>query len=256
LVNLKKKKRDMSGSKVLKGGSAGKGISARKEKKSSNDDPKAAEPEVAAKGTTPVSAEKSDKKKKRKSAEGVSAAAESIPKIQKFGNSDTEIEDEKKTQDFAKSEGSDNESLETGSNQSSKAPIGDEFEIAFDPDLFGLPEDATAADVRAEIAKSKAALANQTEQTQRIAQLEASLMVAAGNPPALTTQQTTIVSDMSNYHVTIDRVNAVGFARLREKCESKLRAKRTLDRNLLISTDAQKLFGQMLSAKRVLEFAQ
>jgi hypothetical protein len=121
--------------------------------------------------------------------------------------------------------------------------------IAFDPDLFGLPEDATAADVRAEIAKGKAALANQTEQMQRIAQLEASLLVAAGNPPAPPAQQTTIVSDMSNFHVTVDRVNAAGFARLREKCERELSAKRTLDRNLLISTDAQKLIGQMLSAK-------
>jgi hypothetical protein len=60
----------MSSSKGLKGGSAGITDSACKGKKSANDDLKAAEPEVSAKSTTPVSAEKaekSEKKKKRKS---------------------------------------------------------------------------------------------------------------------------------------------------------------------------------------------
>jgi hypothetical protein len=85
LVNLEKNKRDMSGSKDLKGGSAGKPDSARKGNKSAKDDPKATAPKVAAKVTNPVSTEKSDKKKKRKSAEkGVSAAAVSISKIQKL----------------------------------------------------------------------------------------------------------------------------------------------------------------------------
>jgi hypothetical protein len=192
----------------------------------------------------------------------VSAAAVSISKIQRLETSEQETEDETKTEDLAKSaegSGNDNESLETASNQSSQGPLKDGLENEFDKEMLGMPADASAADIKAAIAKGTAALAKQSEQAQRIEQLEASLLVASGQPPAPAPagqQLTTIVSDMSNFHVTMDRVNAAGFARLREKCESELRAKRALDRNLLISTDAQKLIGQMLGAKRVPEFAQ
>jgi hypothetical protein len=66
----------------------------------------------------------------------------------------------------------------------------------------------------------------------------------------------TIVIDMNSFHITYERVIAEVFKRLREKVESKARNERTSDRNKLISTDAQKLIGQMLATRRVLLFAQ
>jgi hypothetical protein len=78
----------------------------------------------------------------------------------------------------------------------------------------------------------------------------------ASNQPTASVTPLTTVSDMNAFHITCERVNADGFRRLREKCEGEARSNRKLDRNLLISADAQKLIGQMLAAKNVVGFAQ
>ncbi|KAJ1389472.1 hypothetical protein B484DRAFT_409309 [Ochromonadaceae sp. CCMP2298] len=55
---------------------------------------------------------------------------------------------------------------------------------------------------------------------------------------------------MNAYHITSEKINVVGFTKLREKCEAEQRNGRTIDRNLLINADAQKLIGQLLGAKK------
>jgi hypothetical protein len=60
---------------------------------------------------------------------------------------------------------------------------------------------------------------------------------------------------MSNYHITTQRVNAEGFKKLRDKIENEERNHRTVDRNKMITSDAQKLIGQILAGRKVADFA-
>jgi hypothetical protein len=112
---------------------------------------------------------------------------------------------------------------------------------------FGLPVHATKSDLDELLQRGR-------EYDSLQMQLCISQTANKSNPSSQQTVQ--IVSDMSSYHITNERVNAEGFRKLREKCESETRANRECDRNLLISADAQKLIGQMLAAKKVTGFAQ
>jgi hypothetical protein len=171
---------------------------------------------------TPNKAGSDKKKKKRKQSEGeASAAAVKIPKLQKFDNSDTEKPGSKKSQDSKESGEDSDDSRASGASKIDRsgnegpkdpaAPAEDEFEIAFDPALFGLPESATTDNVRASIENGKLALSNQKEQADRIALLEQRLLERATTMSS--TAPVTIMSDLNQFHITTERITAEGSAR-------------------------------------------
>jgi hypothetical protein len=205
------------------------------------------------------------KRKRREKAEGeASAAAAEIPRIQKFDDSDTKKGGRKKSQDSKEESGedSDNDSkasersrIDRSGNEKPKgpgAPESEQFELAFDPDWLGLPEDATEADVRTSIENGKLALQAQKGQEDRIALLEQRLLDRA--TAQLAAVPVTIMSDLNQFHITTERITAEGFKKLREKTEALEASGSTLDRNKLISTDASKLIGQLLAAMEIPDF--
>ncbi|KAJ1390828.1 hypothetical protein B484DRAFT_473543, partial [Ochromonadaceae sp. CCMP2298] len=218
-----------------------------KDKKTKKTDKNRHEPEpdddanrLSSKYTTPVvSAEKSGgKKRKGESVELAIRKKPANPFLPKSGDSDDpDISGER-------SEGQDNDSSEE-SNSGKKKDDG-----YADPDFngrdYGLPVHATRSDLDELLKQGRGydALAEQLR-----------LLQAENQSKSSTSNQTVIVSDMNTYHITSERINAVGFTKLREKCEAEKRNGRTIYRNLLITADAQKLIGQMLGAKKVPDFA-
>ncbi|KAJ1385668.1 hypothetical protein B484DRAFT_13492, partial [Ochromonadaceae sp. CCMP2298] len=187
-------------------------------------------------GTPVVSAEKSGGKKRK-------------------AKSDVEHAIRKKPANpfLAESEGPDISGKKPESQEhesSDESDSGDRDDGHADPDFngqdYGLPVHATRADLNELLKQGRGydALAEQLRQLQ-----------AANQSKSSNSNQTVIVSDMNSYHITSERINAVGFTKLREKCEAEKRNGRTIDRNLLITADAQKLIGQMLGAKKVPDFA-
>jgi hypothetical protein len=217
------------------------------------------EPAATSTPITPGENESSKKRKRREKAEGeASAAAAEIPRIQKFDDSDTEKGGRKKSQDSKEEsgEGSDNDSkasersrIDRSGNEKPKAPGAAEeehFELAFDAGWLGLPDDATEAEVRISIENGKLALQAKQGQDDRIALLEQRLLDRATAAPAAL--PVTIMSDMNQFHITTERITAEGFKKLREKTEALAASGSSLDRMKLISTDAQKLIGQLLTS--------
>ncbi|KAJ1399363.1 hypothetical protein B484DRAFT_471535 [Ochromonadaceae sp. CCMP2298] len=136
---------------------------------------------------------------------------------------------------------------ESVANPSDKPKIADaENNTDFDGTVFGLSRHATKGDLQDLLVCGGPQYDNLVEQ----------LRLSQNANQTAQNQKNFIVSDMSNYHITNERVNADGFRKLREKCESERRAQRDCDRKLLISLDAQKLIDQMLAARKVTGFAQ
>ncbi|KAJ1395386.1 hypothetical protein B484DRAFT_472562 [Ochromonadaceae sp. CCMP2298] len=207
--------------------------------------------EAPASGTPVVSAEKL---KKRKSEGEASAAASATPTILKFDTSNIGISASPKSEDSKSQESGEEEEESSGvsSGEESVANSNDKPKIAddengtdFDGTVFGLSRHATKGNLQDLLARSGPQYDNLVEQ----------LRLSQNANQTAQNQKNFIVSDMSNYHITNERVNADGFRKLREKCESEGRAQRDCDRNLLISLDAQKLIGQMLAARKVPGFA-
>ncbi|KAJ1388331.1 hypothetical protein B484DRAFT_2784, partial [Ochromonadaceae sp. CCMP2298] len=197
-----------------------------------------------------------EKKKKRKSGGEASAAAESIPKISKFVSTNEEVSTSPKSQDSSESESgtfSDAEEVEKPAKKTKLADGEGYVEADFDATEFGLSRHATRGDLKDLVARGG------VQYDQIVEQLRLSRLANSNPAPAPAvapvSQQTMIVSDMSNFHITVERVTADGFKRLRDKCDGERRSQRVIDRNLLISADAQKLIGQLLATFKVPAFA-
>ncbi|KAJ1382253.1 hypothetical protein B484DRAFT_461920, partial [Ochromonadaceae sp. CCMP2298] len=125
-------------------------------------------------------------------------------------------------------------------------------EADFDATEFGLSRHATRGDLKDLVARGG------VQYDEIVEQLRLSRLANSNPAPAPAvapvSQQTMIDSDMSNFHVTVERVNADGFKRFRDKCDGERRSQRVIDRNLLISADAQKLIGQLLATFKVPAF--
>jgi hypothetical protein len=136
-------------------------------------------------------------------------------------------------------------------------------ESDFDATVFGMPVHATTEDVHEAVLAGRVALQEHDRLRDELQASKAKLQAArekiASNIASVEASNIvrplTIVADMNSYHITTDRMNSEGFKRLRDKIESEGRNKRTCDRNTLISLDAQKLIGQLLTVKRVAGFA-
>jgi hypothetical protein len=243
------------------------GIKGRKGKQPAKNKTKVGEEPAATTTTftpvTPLEGESAKKRKRREKAEGeASAAAAEIPGIQKFDDSDTKKQGSKKSQDSKESgedsddsKASETSRIDRSGNEKPKgpgAPGGGGFELPFDPDWLGLSEDATKADVRASIENGKLALQAQKGQEDRIALLEQRLLERA--TAQLAAVPVTIMSDLNQFYITTERITAEGFKKLREKTDALEASGSTLDRNKLISTDAQKLIGQLLAAIEIPDF--
>jgi hypothetical protein len=62
------------------------------------------------------------------------------------------------------------------------------------------------------------------------------------------------MSDMNQFHITTECISAEGFKKLCEKTEALEAAGSSLDRNKRISSDAQKLIGQLLASMGIPDF--
>jgi hypothetical protein len=174
-----------------------------------------------------VSAE--EKVEKRKSEGKVSAAAAAIPKILKFDTANVGISASAKFQDSKEdksedsSEPSEDENLGKPAGKANLADRNGYVDTGVDVTELGLSPHATRSDL------TDLLVHGGVQYDQLVEQLRLSRLANANSAPALAiapaSQQTMIVSDISSFHITGERVNAVEFKRLRDKCNGERRSR-------------------------------